>query len=829
MVPPRTSPILAFACCLAVLGLAPAASAKTTGYDGTVRNILPPGQEGGIPATKHSTDQLGLYNALTPLLGKVKARDIRRYFKPAQLGTAGLKVTVEKTPRKGLRIVRDSYGVPHITGATRDDVEWGAGWVTAKDRGIFIEVVRNPARLTALDAPGVGDPIALATSGQTFTASAATERFLSEERKVFNSFGRKGKRIIKDVEAYVAGINAYYKTITTSAKPWTVNDVIATASLIGAVFGKGGGNEVRSAQFLSALQTKLGEAQGLATWRDLKSVHDPEAPTTLTKRFPYDPAPTAATPGAGIVDAGSLSAAAVSAAAASASVAKAQMSNALLVSRQRSAGGHPIAVMGPQVGYFYPQFLMELDLHGGGIDARGAAFPGVSLYVLLGRGKDFAWSATSAGSDNIDQYLEELCNTDGTPATRASNHYLYKGKCIAMTTFDAGTLKGGGKPDQRVIFNQTVHGPVSGTATVKGKPYAIASRRSTRGRDAVSARAFADLNTNKVRSATDFAKVMNQVEFTFNWHYIDNRDIAFFSSGRLPIRAPGVDPSLPTLGTGAYEWRGWLPRRKHAQAINPSSGQLLNWNNKPAPGLAAADDEWSYGPVHRAQLLAGLKKRNSIQGVVSAMNNAATQDLRAIEDWPLIRAVLSGGAAPDGRSEQAAKLVDAWLADGAHRIDADNDGKIDAPGAAVLDAAWAKLADAVLSPVLGPLVSDLATLQGRHNAPSKSGSAFGSGWYGYVSKDLRSLLGRPVIGAYSRRYCGGGDISACRVALWAAMQSAADELAGTQGTDPTKWGADSNAERIVFQPGLLGAKNTMRWTNRPTFQQVVQFVGHRPR
>ena len=61
-------------------------------------------------------------------------------------------------------------------------------------------------------------------------------------------------------------------------------------------------------------------------------------------------------------------------------------SNALLVGSELSESGRPIAVMGPQVGYWSPEILMEIDLHGPGIDARGVGFPGISQYVLLGRG-----------------------------------------------------------------------------------------------------------------------------------------------------------------------------------------------------------------------------------------------------------------------------------------------------------------------------------------------------------------------------------------------------------------------------------------------------------
>ncbi len=173
---------------------------------------------------------------------------------------------------------------------------------------------------------------------------------------------------------------------------------------------------------------------------------------TIANWFPYPSGGNGSADGSRAVDAGSVSASAARAATVDMR-SRRQMSNALLVAASRSANGRPLAVMGPQVGYFYPQFLMELDLHGGGIDARGAAFPGVSLYVLLGRGRDYAWSATSSGSDNIDQYVERLCNRDGSPATRASTGYLHKDRCREMGAFDAGTLSaGGGEPARQVSF-----------------------------------------------------------------------------------------------------------------------------------------------------------------------------------------------------------------------------------------------------------------------------------------------------------------------------------------------------------------------------------------
>ena len=78
---------------------------------------------------------------------------------------------------------------------------------------------------------------------------------------------------------------------------------------------------------------------------------------------------------------------------------------------------------------------------------------------------------------------------------------------------------------------------------------------------------------------------------------------------------------------------------------------------------------------------------------------------------------------------------------------------------------------------------------------------FGGGWYGYVDKDLRTLLGERVRDRYNLRYCGDGSFSACRASLWAALKAAVDQLSAAQGPDPTKWRADATAERLRFAPG----------------------------
>jgi acyl-homoserine lactone acylase PvdQ len=801
-----------------VLGLTglPSAAAQPArqDYAEIAYNVLPPGENGSLTFNRNTRDQARLYDCLTPLFDRVRAADLNRCFKRATLGLVGKAARVQR-PRPGVVIERDRWGVPHITGKTAADVAFGAGWVTVEDRGLLLELIRGPARAAALDIPGIS-PVELALSGKTLVPSPQGEALLAQQVELLRRSGPQGRALLSSIGAYVAGLNAAYRKQGTLLTPYTARDVVAVGALLAARFGANGGSETERAMFLDALQHELGAMKGRQVFDDLRSADDVEAPVISPGRFRFH-VPPATAPGSVVVDDGSFTPLSVSG---TPPVDTRPASNALLLGAKRSKSGHPVLVGGPQVGYFFPQFFMEVDLNGGGYNVRGALLPGLPL-VVVGRGPDYAWTVTSSQGDNIDTFAETLCGDD--------RHYLHKGVCREMTTLDAGTLRSAGAPDQRVTLLQTVHGVVQGYATVDGRRIALAQQRSTRGREALSAVGVFGLNTGQVTSAKSFVNTVSRVEAMFNFFYVDDRDIAYVTAGRLPIRAAGTDPALPTVGTGEFDWRGFLSARAHPQTVNPSSGAILDWNSKPATGWGAADDDWSYGPVQRKDLLTaalGAGRRDAAQ-LVAAANKAATQDLRVMEVWPIIADVLRTAPTPNVRVGTAADLLVAWRAFDGSRLDRDRDGKIDHPGAAIMDVAWPLFARAVMRPVLGDLVERLARLHTVSDDPSPQGSAFLDGWYGYVDKDLRRLLGHTVRGGYSTQFCGAGNVDSCRESLWSALEQACDILQAKQGRDPTTWRADAGPERIGFTTGLIS--DTMAWTNRPTFQQVMSFSSHRPR
>jgi hypothetical protein len=188
--------------------------------------------------------------------------------------------------------------------------------------------------------------------------------------------------------------------------------------------------------------------------------------------------------------------------------------------------------------------------------------------------------------------------------------------------------------------------------------------------------------------------------------------------------------------------------------------------------------------------------------------------------------VLRGGPAPSPRAQQLLDILETWTRNGGSRLDRNQDGKIDDAGAAVMDGAWDRLANAALTPLLGgPLGDQLAsTFMTRYQLPPGGQAA---GWHVYMDKDLRTLLGDKVKGKFANRYCGLGDLARCRADLWNALDAAGNDLAATQGPDPTAWRSDAQRERIKFLPGVLST--TIAYTNRPSgVQQVLEFKGHRP-
>jgi acyl-homoserine lactone acylase PvdQ len=883
--------------------------------DGHVLSVLPPGENGlvntadavaaqGGVRPAGSQDQLSQYaNLLYGAAGLTDA-GLSQYFNEESFGVPAGQVTRTENPGPGVTIYRDTHDVPHVYGSSDQTMAFGAGFAQAEDRLFLMDVLRHYGEGTLAQFLGPACSFEQMDHDQLLLAPYTPAQAQAQIDALPTQYGTDGALAKSVIEHYVAGVNAYialaqrdprylpadYAAAAPEALPqsWTGADVVAIAGLIGGIFGKGGGTEVANAQLRTYLQKTLGLTGGAAAFAQFKTADDPLAPTTSTASFPYehpgtvDPAttaipdsaqltggPTATSPGCS----GSAPNPAATAILSGLQAMPAHMSNALVVDAKHSATGHPVAVFGPQVSYFAPQILMQIDLHSPDYDAAGASFPGTGI-VELGRGQDYAWSATSAGSDLIDQRLEIICKPGGGTPDPQGTYYEFNGQCLPMTheSFDEVATPKPGGPGTPAVLNHDIyltgHGIVQGWTTAGGRPVAVVTQRSTYDHEVDSVVGFLGWGRPSVtHDVNSWMTSAARIAYTFNWFYADDRDIGYFVSGRDPVRPGNVDPSLPTWGDGTSEWQGFLTPTQHVHQVNPAQGWFVSWNNKPAPNFSAADDQYGYGQVYRSQLLTGQLTAALAQGpitragLVQVMEAAATQDLDGVSVVPLLLKEIGNRSEPPGVQAMLSQLR-SWVTTGAHRKkDAPGDSQYaSAAAVAISDELMPRLIRALYDPILaGGGVGSVGSNGGAEtagyavlpmqwvNTPNSGGahlgSAYDGGYESYLVSTLEQLLGQqPADGfgtAITSRECAGGPAT-CPQAIDAALRATYDALVQANGTsDVRAWtsSTDSKAagqtmpqfDAIHFRAlGIVGQPD-IDWQNRPTFQQVVQFARHRPR
>ncbi|AEN09062.1 MULTISPECIES: penicillin acylase family protein [unclassified Streptomyces] len=866
----------------------------------------------------HSDDQLDRYNGLVAGHTGLTDQKLTDFFNDASFGVPANQVESVTQPREDVTITRDKKtGVPHIKGTTRYGTEYGAGFAAGQDRLWLMDLFRHIGRGELTSFAGG----ALANQGleqQFWPQAPYTEADLEAQvERIRTTEGARGEQAMADAQAYIDGINAYREkskkgryfpgeyvltgkidsiTNVGEIQPFKLTDLISIASVVGGQFGGGGGGEVQAALSLLAAQQKYGLQEGTRVWESFRQRDDPEAVLTIHDgtSFPYagkpDQARGTALPDAGSVtpepliydrtgSAGTNKKAAVDAPADLApaqgifddgvipegslpgtgdGAAKRGMSNALVVSGEHTASGNPVAVFGPQTGYFAPQLMMLQELQGPGISARGVSFAGVGMYIQMGRGQDYAWSATSAAQDITDTYAVELCEPDGSAPSGSSTHYLSRGVCAPMEKMERtnswkptvadSTAKG----SYRMQVWRTDYGIVTHRATVGGKPVAYTSLRTTYRHEADSIIGFQLLNDPAyVTDAASFQQAASHIDYAFNWFYADSRTTAYYNSGMNPVRAPGVDAALPVKAEKAYEWRGFDPAANTTDytpfAEHPhSSGQdyYISWNNRQAKDYAAA--AFGFGAVHRGDLLDDRVAALVADGQVTrasltrAMEEAALTDLRGEQLLPELLKVIRSQPVTDPALNAVVQQLDSWRAAGAQRKETAEGSHTytHADAVRIMDAWWPKLVEAEFRPGLGDdlygaftasLATDESPAASHGPSGAHSGSAFQYGWWGFADKDLRQVLGQPVRGPLAKTYCGDGDLGACRDALLTTLKQAAAVPATTvyPGDDSCKAGEQWCGDAIVHRPlGGIGHK-TIHWQNRPTYQQVVEFPSHR--
>lgn len=759
------------------------------------------------------------------------------------LGAGAFTVdTVDATGSEEVTILTDEHSVSHVYADDLYGLAFANGYVQARDRLFEMDALRHV---------GYGNSAEVLGPAQ-LQSDIEVRRDLYSKAEIERQYETASERTKRVLDAFADGVNrkmvelaasgrlpGAFTALAHAPKPWTPADSIAVLSYLIGYFGVSGGNELGNARELAQLTRSLGDEQeayeafGDRNWLRIREDHH----TSIEKEdltidgdeevLPYEEVPKEqlrfvdaaldAEPWGIESDFSLADALRGHGEGKGAGIMKGFKwgSNALIVSGEHTETGAPMLGGGPQMGYFKPPVIHQVGLHGADFDVAGIGVVGTPG-VVIGRTPEFAWTVTSGRDDQVDTIAVELHPDD-------KHRYKWNGEWHSMqteTVVHRASIVGSivsGDPDVRVVKQEIARIKENGSdmPVVAWNPeerVAWCERTTTRGQELEGAFMWANLGTRD--DLAGFKDQIGEFPFTFNFHYIDDEDIAYFHTGKVPDRNPSLDHRLPA--PAAHEWRDMrVGLGLGTQCTNPSSGYVVNWNNGPCAGWRAGDAPQQWGAANRVELLDRFTRSALADGPLSLadieriIERAATHDAAAAYTVPAL--IDAGRSSRDSQLQAMADELQTWRERGYAWRDADDDGQYDSGGMAIWEETRRELQRLVFEDELGDQTPALAF------DPPNTRHAADHGRAQQETTLVDALAGRT---AHDWLDTDGNENEPSQRILREALKRAAQTLQERYGsTAPHDWLLPVRAS--TFRS--LGASNqtSIEMVNRATYNQAV--------
>ena len=681
---------------------------------------------------------------------------------------AGLSAPIE--------IIRDADAIPHIIAANTRDGLFGLGYAHAQDRLWQMEFQRR------IGHGRLSEVLGAATLPQD--RFLRTVGFGRAARAAWASMPDGAKR---DVDAYVAGVNAFITTHHGSAlppeftllrfepEPWTGADVVVWVKMMAwdlsgnysfemlrhDLLAKVG--EERMAQLMPAyavdgLSILTGSGGSGGSRRPEKD--------TAARRLPFDGA-QGRQPGVAAAFLSSLSGGdpAVRDFLLGGATTEGLGSNNWVVDGTLTPTGKPLLANDPHLGTRLPSTWYLAHISAGDFEVIGGTFPGTPA-VALGRNRFIAWGATNVAADVQDLYRERL--------DAAGTHYEFRGAQEPITVIPETIAVKGAAP---VVLEVRVtrHGPLvsdainannaESKATPKPQPIEPLAFRWT-ALDADDGTLTAFLKVNAARDWAGFTDALSgYVSPSQNFVFADTAGhIGYYAPGHIPIRASG-DGSRPAEGwTGDAEWTGWVPFEDLPHLFDPPGHVIITANHRPASASYRYNLGLEWTEPYRAQrivdLLAGSTGPGRQAGRRFTPDDFARiqADTISLHARALLPILLTRTARTSQGDQRFIELLRRW----------NFDATGDSAAAAIFQAWFLRLAPVIAGDDLGPAATEL--YQGK---------------FSYVSRFLANTLA-----VEDSPWCDDVTTPAresCTDAVAGALGQAIDDLQRRMGNDPAAW------------------------------------------
>ena len=571
-----------------------------------------------------------------------------------------------------VEIVRDTYGIPHITAENDHDLYFAQGFVHAQDRLFQMDMERRVARGELAEIYGE----------KALPADRLFRHlgFSARAPGLFASLPEKSKAIVRSycrgVNQAMASLGAWpveYRLLRSAPREFTPEDVTAIGLL---------------------------KSFGLAQWGDEAALFQARGKLPRKKADELMPR---VIPGSPVIAPGFaaskppgfspsvLSEGLASLGRSVGALPRAGGSNAWAVSGKKSATGLPILANDPHILLPCPSLWYEIHLVAPGVDVYGVSFPGAPC-VVIGHNPDIAWGFTNVMLDDADFFVERV----------EGERVMFRGKWVPMAKRLEKIRVKGGKEETVVAVYETPHGPVLSTV-LPGISVALAFRWvGFDGGDPLGA-----LHAlNRARSRKEFVAALSGFPHPAqNIVYADREgNIGVVTAGRIPLRKGGSG-LLPVPGdTGEWEWTGTVPFSENPRVWNPPEGFVVAANFPPAGNSYGHYISWLYEPPDRGKRIIRILSEGEKFSVEKF--EEMQQDILRPDAAKAVSLAVRVARERLGESQEfgdAARILSGWDL----RVTGDS------PGAALFEVFYEKMIENVFRDDLGPGLFGEATRTSR--------------------------------------------------------------------------------------------------------------------
>jgi penicillin G amidase len=492
---------------------------------------------------------------------------LRSHGRPVREGSltiAGLRAEVT--------VRFDLWGVPHVTASSARDLALAMGWLHANDRMAQLELGRRAAsgRLAELLGPPAVE----------LDKRARTLRLRRMAERSWEVLPPESRELL---EAYASGVNAWLRErdgdlppelelFFDEPEPWTPTDSLCFFALM-----------ARDLSFPASLDEQRFQWLGAVGRENLESLLG--APLQVPE---------------GIELLAQIGAAQRTGSSSSTELPDREGrkgrngSNNWALGASRSADGHPLVANDPHLNLGVPNVWYQVLLRAPDYEAAGMTLPGIPM-VVIGQGRDLAWSFTSTELDTNDLFVEQP-NPQGTAMKRGegwANVEIERERIAVRAGFDV-----------ELELRSSDIGPLLEAEPERGLP--LRSLRWTGYEPFDPLTPFLGFaRASSVRALppliADFVcPVQNLVAAD------RSGGLLFTVLGRVPERGRG-DGKLPVPASDpAYAWRGLRAQAANPTSLDPPEELLATANDDVSPPGLELPFAGEFATAHRVRRIREL-------------------------------------------------------------------------------------------------------------------------------------------------------------------------------------------------------------------------------